>query len=165
MLDYIWQLAWLPMAGCFTWRILVFHDLTSTGLQAVFRKIWKPCATCVSWICLTYDHIVWFEDLLTKLEDLCLGHGLNKNICFLGSPKLVQGRKFAWKVGICPKKTKNNRNTTHMHSAIVSVQPILFETQGQVLTLTAPWNLKTPSNTTSIDSPNLELYGYTYVSI
>ena len=52
-----------------------------------------------------------------------------------------------------------------MHSAIVLVQPILFETQGQVLTLTVPWNLKTPSNTTGIDSPNLELYGYTYVFI
>ena len=84
---------------------------------------------------------------------------------FSGIAETCSRKEFCTKGGNLSKKPKNNRNTTHMHSAIVSVQPICFETQGQVLTLTVPWNLKTPSNTTGIDSPNLELYGYIYICI
>lgn len=90
---------------------------------------------------------------------------LEQNHFFSGIAETCSRKEFCTKGGNLSKKPKNNRNTTHMHSAIVSVQPICFETQGQVLTLTVPWNLKTPSNTTGIDSPNLELYGYIYICI
>lgn len=133
-----------------------------------FGKFGNHIATCVflnsfdiwSYIILP----VWFEDLLTKLEDVCLGHGFKKTF-FPGIAETCSRKEFCTKGGNLSKKPKNNRNTTHMHSAIVLVQPILFETQGRVLTLTVPWNLKTPSNTTGIDSPNLELYGYTLICI